>query len=97
MEPLGEDDLAAPEEPPPAGCGCVLACLEELAPSRAEVLRRVTIEEEPVREVAEALGLSANNVMVRHHRAREALRVRLVACCGAKDRRGLADCACDRG
>lgn len=66
-----------------AVCTCVNEVLEVLKPADAELIRRVEIEGKPVRDVASALGITANNASVRLHRARHALREALQATCGA--------------
>ena len=54
-------------------CDCVLAQITELKPEYADLLRRVIIDGESITHVAGELGLTANNAMVRLHRARKAL------------------------
>ena len=56
----------------------------------------VTVEMEgaPVSEVAKSENITANNAMVRLHRARKALQGRLVETCGACTEHGCLDCHC---
>jgi RNA polymerase sigma-70 factor (ECF subfamily) len=75
-------------------CACSLALLDTLPESHAELLRRVDIEDHPVREVAASLGITANNASVRLHRARAALRDRLAETCGVHTMRACLDCDC---
>jgi RNA polymerase sigma-70 factor (ECF subfamily) len=77
-------------------CACFEALLPSLKPEYAEALRRVDLGEEEPAGVAEALGISPNNLGVRLHRARQALRKSLEATCGVCSRHGCLDCACDR-
>jgi RNA polymerase sigma factor (sigma-70 family) len=53
---------------------CVRRLLERLEPSHAAILRRFYLDEQPRESIAAELGLTANNVGVRLHRARRALR-----------------------
>lgn len=78
--------------------GTVCACVNDLIPTLkaeyAEVLRRVELEGQSVIEAAAALGVTPNNAAVRVHRAREALRKRLVQTCGSCTDHGCLDCTC---
>lgn len=75
-------DLVAPAE-------CLSGLVARLKPDYAEILRRSYLEDHPLKEVAEALGLTANNAAVRVHRARAALRQALHEKCQTC---ALADC-----
>ena len=55
----------------------VLGAVEALPPRQREVVRLLKLEERPVREVADRLGLSESNVKVTAHRAYRVLRERL--------------------
>lgn len=77
-------------------CRCFEALLPALRPEYAQILRRVDLEgARPVDFAAEA-GLTANNTMVRLHRARQALRERLTASCRTCAEHGCLDCDCRR-
>ncbi len=84
---------ATPEEV--AVCACSLGQLNRLRPEYADLLRRVDVEEQPLAEVAHAIGVTLNNATVRLHRARKALREQLRAFCGTDSARACADCGCD--
>lgn len=75
-------------------CGCVLRVAEALKPEYAEVLLRVDVEGDAVKEFAQAHGLTAGNAGVRLFRAREALRRGLLKACGPCARNGCSDCTC---
>jgi RNA polymerase sigma-70 factor (ECF subfamily) len=75
-------------------CACSLACLAELSPAYADVLTRLDLREEPAARVARDLGVSENNLAVRLHRARKALRDRLKACCGCTSTEQCQRCRC---
>jgi DNA-directed RNA polymerase specialized sigma24 family protein len=76
-------------------CWCVLVQAEQLKPEYAVILRRVVIDGIPVSRFAAELGLTANNAMVRLHRARVALKERLEAHCGTTTARSCSECGCE--
>lgn len=67
------------EDTEAAICLCVGELIPELREAYARVLRRVDLENASTRDVARELGTTPNNVRVRLHRARAALRMRLLA------------------
>ena len=77
-------------------CSCVGELVPTLKPEYAEIVRAVDLEGRPVVEVATSLGVSANNAMVRLHRARKALKERLVSTCGHCAEGGCLDCTCKK-
>lgn len=93
-------ELADEQVPPPELeqqlCGCFEPLLAALRPEYAEILRRVDLEGARPSDFAVAAGLTANNAMVRLHRARKALRDRLVASCRTCADHGCLDCSCGR-
>ncbi len=76
-------------------CECFRALLPSLRPEYAAVLAAVDLEERPAHEVAEELGLTTNNLNVRRHRARRALRESLEATCRVCADHGCLDCICE--
>jgi len=78
-------------------CTCVSAVLPTLKPEYAEIVDAVELGERPIAEVAAQVGVTANNATVRLHRARAALRRRLVEVCGACSEHGCLDCTCRHG
>jgi RNA polymerase sigma factor (sigma-70 family) len=89
------DDLElATNAPEGFDCDCVLAQITELKPEYAELLRRVIIDGATITHVAVELGMTANNAMVRLHRARKALRAQLESHCGTTSASMCADCGC---
>ena len=78
-----------------APCPCVSAAVEDIKPEYAEALRRITVDEVPVREYAAGLGITAGNAAVRAFRAREALRRSVVKRCGACAADGCTRCSCE--
>jgi len=78
-------------------CTCVSAVLPGLKPEYAEIVQAVELGERSITEIARDKGLTTNNATVRLHRARAALRRRLVEVCGACSEHGCLDCTCRRG
>lgn len=97
---LQELAVRGDHEVPPAGddtatvCACLQRLLPALRPAYAEVLRRIDLDSEPVVQAAKDLGISPNNLTVRLHRARQALRADLEAACGVCSRHGCLNCTC---
>ncbi|MBK6406096.1 MAG: hypothetical protein IPF66_14245 [Holophagales bacterium] len=60
----------------------------------AEALRGVEVEGLSLKDFAEKAGITPNNAAVRVHRAREALRKRLVSTCSSCAAKGCTDCTC---
>jgi DNA-directed RNA polymerase specialized sigma24 family protein len=72
------------------------AVLHRLKPEYADIVRAVELDERSIAHVANERGLTTNNATVRLHRARAALRRRLVEVCGACSEHGCLDCTCRR-
>jgi len=91
-------ELADASEPPPeveaALCRCFEALLPALRPEYSEILRRVDLEGNRPADFAREAGLTANNAMVRLHRARKALRADLQRSCRTCADHGCLDCSC---
>ncbi len=94
LTPIDELELASLEQDD-IDCWCVLVQSEQLKPEYSQILRRVIVDGISVTLVAQELGLSANNAMVRLHRAREALKVRMKAHCGTTSARSCSECGCE--
>lgn len=75
-------------------CTCIDGLIPQLRPADAELIRRVDIEGEPRASVAAELGISPGALAVRLHRARAALRDRLLSHCGCCCVHGFEDCHC---
>jgi len=76
-------------------CTCLSTLLPTLTPEYADILRRVDLLGEPRQQVAAALGLTVNNVTVRLHRARQAIKRALLLSCRTCPEHGFLRCACD--
>lgn len=75
-------------------CGCVATLIPTLKPDYAELIRRLDLGGETPEQVGAALGMTANNLRVRHHRARQQLRERLEQTCRMCAKHGCLDCSC---
>ena len=77
-------------------CECINAMLAELKPEYAEALKRVDIEERPITQLALEKKITSNNATVRVHRAREALRKKVLRACGVCAEHKCVDCQCTK-
>lgn len=75
-------------------CECFRDLLPSLKEDYAEVLQAVDLDGQNVVDVAEKLGITANNAGVRLHRARLALKKRLEETCRTCAEHGCFDCSC---
>lgn len=91
----GADREPSFAEIPSEVCACLNRLLPGLRPAYAEVLRRVDLQGEPIQAVAQDLNVAANNLTVRLHRARQAMRASLEAACGVCTKHGCLNCTCD--
>lgn len=91
---MGEAAGVPDEELEAAVCDCLYRLLPTLKPEYGEVIWRADLLEEPRESIAESLGTSVNNINVRLHRARGALRERLLQMCRTCVIHGFLDCEC---
>ena len=75
-------------------CACVGSLATTLKPEYAQALQRIEIEGQSVQGYAAELGIQPNNAAVRVHRARQALRKRVLTTCGTCAEHGCLDCSC---
>ena len=78
-----------------AVCDCLYKLLPTLKPDYAEIIWRADILGEPRDRIAVSLGTTLNNVTVRLHRGRQALKKRLEQICLTCPVHGFLDCRCD--
>ncbi len=78
-----------------AVCNCLYKLLPTLKPEYADVVWRCDILGEPRDRIAASLGTTLNNITVRLHRGRQALRKRLEEMCLTCPVHGFLDCRCD--
>jgi RNA polymerase sigma factor (sigma-70 family) len=74
-----------PEEPEELDrpLDCLTHAIDDLKPEAAALLRRAELQETPLKAIADAMAITANNAGVRVHRAREALRQAMKTRCAA--------------
>lgn len=75
-------------------CACVNELAATLKPEYADALRKIDVDGVPVKDYAEAEGISASNAGVRVFRARDALRKQVARACGTCAEHGCLDCTC---
>lgn len=75
-------------------CACVTRVAGTLKPEYADALARVEVGGASLKEYAEHAGLTPNNAGVRVHRARQALRRKMMESCGLCAEHGCVDCTC---
>jgi RNA polymerase sigma-70 factor (ECF subfamily) len=77
-------------------CHCFEAILPALKPEYADLIEAIDLKGEASTVVAVRLGITPNNLKVRHHRARQALRGRLEETCRVCAEHHCLDCTCGR-
>ena len=75
-------------------CRCIDAIIPTLKPEYREIVRRIDLDGASIQEAASEAGITTNNLSVRLHRARAALRRQLVRTCGACAEHACLDCGC---
>lgn len=78
-------------------CSCVNGLTTELRAGQADILRRIDFNEESRERVSRDLGISHQNLRVRLHRARTALKNAMQRHCGTCCEAGFRDCYCEKG
>lgn len=91
----GADRTPAFDELHPTVCACLQRLLPSLRPAYADLLNRIDLKGESPASVAKDLGVTQNNLTVRLHRARQALRKSLEESCGICTKHGCLNCTCD--
>lgn len=96
MDPSITEALAVEPDPDldQAVCGCLYQLLPTLRPDYAEVIWRADLLGEPRERLAVSLGTTVNNITVRLHRARQALKRRLEEMCLTCPVHGFLNCSC---
>jgi RNA polymerase sigma-70 factor (ECF subfamily) len=75
-------------------CACMGELISTLKPEYGTALRRVELEGVKVGAFADEAGITVSNASVRLHRAREALRQRVLESCGTCVTHGCRNCDC---
>lgn len=90
----GDDKMPGLDELRPTVCACLQRLLPNIRPAYADLLRRIDLQGESPAAVAKDLGVTQNNLTVRLHRARQALRTSLEEACGICTKHGCLNCTC---
>lgn len=98
MDAATLENLPAHEDPEldAAICNCLYRVLPTLKGEYADIVWRADILGEPRDRLAVSLGKSLNNINVRLHRGRQALRKRLEQICRTCPVHGFLDCHCEK-
>lgn len=94
LETLGNTKNLPADELKSAVCQCLGGLLPTLNPGYAELVQKIDLEEKSPEVVAKDLGITPNNLFVKLHRARQALRKSLERSCGACADHACLDCTC---
>ncbi|MEP5367793.1 sigma-70 family RNA polymerase sigma factor [Parvibaculum sp.] len=92
-EPVVQPGAERPDNP----CRCVRDLVPTLRPDYAEIIQRAYLGEEPREQIAARLGLTTNNIGVRLHRARRALRKKIEERCPTCCDGSFRNCDCGPG
>ena len=84
----------ANDEATNVACACVGRLAGTLKEEYADALRRIEVEQVPVKDYAALAGISVSNAGVRIFRARGALRKQVARSCGTCAEHGCLDCTC---
>lgn len=95
MAASGEDQAPALDDLRPTVCACLGPLLNRMRPAYADLIRRIDLEGESPAAVAKDLKVTSNNLTVRLHRARQALRTSLEQSCGLCTKHGCLNCTCE--
>ena len=77
-------------------CECFRGLIPTLKAEYAELIEALDLGAESPEAAARRLGITSNNLKVRRHRARQALRKRLDETCRSCAEHGCLDCTCSR-
>lgn len=91
----GKVNEASPDEIEAAICECMNDLLPTLNPAYVDLIRRIDLKGEQPRDVATELNITENNLNVRLHRARSALKTSLERSCGTCTEHGCLNCTCE--
>ena len=89
-----EEEPAAEPEDESVLCECFRELIPTLKSEYAELIERLEFGAESPEAAAERLGITPNNLKVRRHRARQALRKRLDETCRTCAKHGCLGCTC---
>jgi RNA polymerase sigma-70 factor (ECF subfamily) len=89
-----ETEIAPNDLTHDAVCRCIANVLPTLPPSYSAILQQVDLDEVPLASFASRNEITAANAAVRAHRARKALKQRLIETCGACAIHQCLQCNC---
>ena len=89
-------EIAAEPEDDAELCRCFERLIPTLKSEYADLIQAVELGSESPEAAAGRLGITANNLKVRRHRARQALRRKLEETCRTCADHGCLDCTCGR-
>lgn len=89
-------EMAAEPEDDAELCACFERLIPTLKPEYADLIQAVDLGSEAPERAAGRLGITPNNLKVRRHRARQALRRKLEETCRTCAEHGCLDCTCGR-
>ena len=90
------EELPAESEEEAVICACFQALVPTLKPEYADLIQALDLGGEAPEAAAKRLGITHNNLKVRRHRARQALRQRLEETCRTCAEHHCLDCSCRR-
>ncbi len=89
------DEVVVPEIEHTELCKCFYGLLPTINPDYADLIRsELKYEDQDSESEAARLGITTNNLKVRRHRARQALRKRLEETCRTCSEHSCLDCTC---
>lgn len=94
LERRDAKESSAPDELKNIICACLDGLVKTLKPEYGELVRKIDLEGAIPEAVAKDLKITPNNLWVRLHRARQALRKSLERSCGACSQHACLDCTC---
>ena len=89
-------EVAAEPEDDSELCACFERLVPTLKAEYADLIQAVELGDEAPEQAAGRLGITPNNLKVRRHRARQALRRKLEETCRTCADHGCLDCTCGR-
>ncbi len=89
-----ENEIAPSELTNDIVCRCIARALSTLKPAYAQILNEVDLAESSLAAFAAAHNITQQNATVRIHRARKALKQRLIETCGTCFAHGCLNCNC---
>ena len=77
-------------------CNCFNGLMPGLNPTYADLLQKIDLNGEDLKEVAKETHTTISTMTVKLHRARQALKKSLEAACGACAKHGCLNCTCGK-